>query len=593
MSSSRTFLPKPLDGTVVKTVRRVLSLTSKGRSVSAIVGLTFSNFIEIVGLTLLIPIFSLALFGEKEHVSRKAEILLQAEQWLGVGLPNSLGYLVGFFIAILLLKSLIVIAITRANSRIVSQVTQSVRIRLIRALLAARWSYFVDQKVGHLSHLVTTEANMVGETFDTAIAYCTALLQIIMYLILACIISWQLAAYFMVLGPAIFFVFSRLLKWSKKAAHEHAQATHAMSSAFVDVLVNMKTIKVMNLEHSFTRSFLRDTRDSEKSQRLKVFSADFARELQEPIVACAMVAFLLLAVREISSTASGILVLGVIFVRTADTFYSIQRMHQRLTLRSIYLDWILDIVANVESQSERTGGGLAPTLQKALAFENVSFSYSGGHRALVDCKIIIPAKSVTVIIGPSGAGKTTLLDLILGLQQPTLGRILADDTPLTDVDLKAWRRLIGYVPQEINLFNANIRANVALGDIAVPDERIWHALRLAGAIDFVERFPEKLDHVVGERGMALSGGQRQRITLARALLYEPKLLVFDEATSALDPTTEEEIGNHLASLARELGLTVIAVTHRPYWVGIADQILTVENGVVNSGGREASSSLHG
>ena len=107
------------------------------------------------------------------------------------------------------------------------------------------------------------------------------------------------------------------------------------------------------------------------------------------------------------------------------------------------------------------------------------------------------------------------------------------------------------------------------------------ALFLAGASQFVEGLPDGLDYIVGERGLALSGGQRQRIALARSLLHEPKLLVFDEATSALDPITEEEIGRHLTKISGELGLTLIAVTHRSYWTDIADQIVTIENGIAN------------
>jgi ABC-type bacteriocin/lantibiotic exporter with double-glycine peptidase domain len=105
---------------------------------------------------------------------------------------------------------------------------------------------------------------------------------------------------------------------------------------------------------------------------------------------------------------------------------------------------------------------------------------------------------------------------------------------------------------------------------------------LAGAAGFVEALPNSLDYVVGERGLALSGGQRQRIALARSLLHEPKLLVFDEATSALDPATEEEIGRHLTKIAADLGITVIAVTHREYWMESADQVITVEAGIVRA-----------
>jgi ATP-binding cassette subfamily C protein len=134
------------------------------------------------------------------------------------------------------------------------------------------------------------------------------------------------------------------------------------------------------------------------------------------------------------------------------------------------------------------------------------------------------------------------------------------------------------VAQEIILFNDTIRANVALGDATLDDERIREALRAAGLGEFMKHLPEGLETKVGERGFKLSGGQRQRVALARALVGKPKLLILDEATSALDPTTEAEICETVAAQAGQV--TVLAITHQPSWVGRADRIYLVENGGV-------------
>ncbi len=564
---------------VLATARKVLSFTSPIKTIVAVLGLSISNIVEIAGLALLIPILSQALFGADGHGSRKAEVLLEMRQWIGFNVPGSLDILIGIFVGVLILKSVIVILVTRMNARIVATVTRDIRIRLIRSLLGARWGFFVNQKVGHLNNLVTNDANVVGETFDTVVIYCCSILQVAMYISLALLISWELAVFFLILGPIIFVVFSRMLKWSKQVAREHAHEVHTLSSAFVDVLINMKAIKAMDRNSAFTRNFMRDTRKSERAQRMKVFSADFARELQEPIIAAAMALFLILAVRDLGVSSGGLVVLGMVFARAADSFYSIQRMHHRIALRSLNLEAILNVVDEAEAMVELSPGREQATFNSGVTMRDVEFRYPNGKIALQDCSLQFPVGSVTVIMGPSGAGKSTLLDLLLGLQQPTRGEVLVDNRGLENVDLSAWRRMIGYVPQDASLFNASVRINVALGDDDVPDERIWRALTLADAEGFVRELPGNLDHIVGERGMAISGGQRQRIALARSLLQNPKILVFDEATSALDPATEEEIGRHLARISRELSLTVIAVTHRPYWMEIADQIVTVEGSI--------------
>jgi ATP-binding cassette subfamily C protein len=132
-----------------------------------------------------------------------------------------------------------------------------------------------------------------------------------------------------------------------------------------------------------------------------------------------------------------------------------------------------------------------------------------------------PADQLTVIMGPSGVGKTTLVDLLLGLYAPHRGPILVDGVPLAELDLHAWRCMIGYVPQELVLLHDTVFANLALGDPGITPEQVQGALRTAGAWPFVASLPEGPKTTVGERGMQLSGGQRQRIALARALLFKP------------------------------------------------------------------------
>jgi ATP-binding cassette subfamily C protein len=181
-----------------------------------------------------------------------------------------------------------------------------------------------------------------------------------------------------------------------------------------------------------------------------------------------------------------------------------------------------------------------------------------------------------VLTGPSGAGKTTIADLILGLYQPDEGQVLVDDVPLREIDLASWRSRVGYVPQELVLFHDSIFANVALGDRRIGKAEVQHALEVAGAWDFVRRLPDGVMTHVGESGAKLSGGERQRIALARALVAKPRLLILDEVSSALDPDTEWQICRGIRELAGEMA--VLAITHRPAFLEIADVIYRIEAG---------------
>jgi ATP-binding cassette subfamily C protein len=214
-------------------------------------------------------------------------------------------------------------------------------------------------------------------------------------------------------------------------------------------------------------------------------------------------------------------------------------------------------------------------LQRQLEFRGVTYAHDGSRHILHDANLRIPSRGLTLIIGPSGSGKTTLLDLIVGLREPQSGRILVDGVPLPELDLRDWRRQIGYVPQESVMVDESVAHNLALGE-DIPEEKIRAALRAADALQFVEAMPEGLQTRVGQGGSRLSGGQRQRLAIARALIHEPRLLILDEATSNLDPEAQEAIVETVAHLKSQVA--VLAVAHQERMVRVADQVLRLANG---------------
>jgi ATP-binding cassette subfamily C protein len=208
----------------------------------------------------------------------------------------------------------------------------------------------------------------------------------------------------------------------------------------------------------------------------------------------------------------------------------------------------------------------------------VSFGYDK-HLVLADASIEIPAGRLTTLIGPSGSGKTTIVDLVIGLLRPQCGMVCIDGIPLTELDLKAWRHMIGYVPQETLLLHDSILHNVTLDDPELGEQDAVEALQAAGAWEFVSRIPAGIHSTVGERGTKLSGGQRQRIMIARALVHKPRLLILDEATSALDPENEAAIGKTMEDLRGRL--TILAISHQTALVERADRVYRLHDNTVS------------
>jgi subfamily B ATP-binding cassette protein HlyB/CyaB len=224
-----------------------------------------------------------------------------------------------------------------------------------------------------------------------------------------------------------------------------------------------------------------------------------------------------------------------------------------------------------------------PPIQGNVAFDKVRFRYRpDAPEALRGVNLEINAGEMLGIVGPSGSGKSTLTKLIQRLYVPEQGRVLVDGVDLALVDPPWLRRQIGVVLQENILFNRTVRENIALGDPTRPMDEIMTAARLAGAHDFILQMNHGYDTVIDERGGNLSGGQRQRIAIARALVNNPRILIFDEATSALDAESEEIIQHNLASIARDR--TVVIIAHRLSAVRQCDRIITVEEGEITEAG---------
>jgi ATP-binding cassette, subfamily B, bacterial HlyB/CyaB len=235
-------------------------------------------------------------------------------------------------------------------------------------------------------------------------------------------------------------------------------------------------------------------------------------------------------------------------------------------------------ILNTTPESNFSPGRVAlPAIDGQITFEHVSFRYRvDGTQILHDVSFSVSPGQIVGIVGSSGSGKSTLAKLVQRLYVPESGRILVDGADLTMVDLAWLRRQVGVVLQENVLFNCSVSENIALADPAAPADRIIAAAKLAGAHDFILELSEGYDTIIGERGSSLSGGQRQRIAIARALMLNPRILIFDEATSALDYESERAIQQNMKQIAT--GRTVFIIAHRLSTVRHADRIFTIERG---------------
>jgi len=217
-------------------------------------------------------------------------------------------------------------------------------------------------------------------------------------------------------------------------------------------------------------------------------------------------------------------------------------------------------------------------IEGEIKFKNIDFSYDNGHKILNNFNLNIPAGAITALVGPSGGGKTTIVRLIFRHFDPVSGQILLDNYNLKDLELFSLRKLLSIVPQEVDIFNSTVAENISYAKRSASFREIEAAAKIANASEFIEKLPNKYNTIVGERGMRLSGGQRQRIGIARAVLADPKILVFDEATSNLDVESEKLIQEAINKIAKDK--TIIIIAHRLSTIKMANKIAVIENGQV-------------
>ncbi len=443
-------------------------------------------------------------------------------------------------------------------------------------MLGARWGYLLEHPAGRIANAFSGEVGRSQQAYQVATQFVAEAVETLILLLLALAVSWKLALAALTIGFGTAAAVHVLVRRARQAGRAQTQITKELVNLLTDTLDNLKPLKAMGAQREFVEFFDRRLHRLRRALRQQVTNREALRNGQDALLAICLGLAAFLAIAVLSISLEQMIVVGVILSRVLTGFGRLQSYLQQAAIAEAPFREVEGLIAELAANQEHAGGDLSPAFVSELRFERVRFAY-GALPVLQGASLAVPAGSITVLTGLSGAGKTTLIDLVLGLHRPQSGRILLDGVDLAQIQLQAWRQMVGYVPQELILFDASIQENLTLGDPAHTGDDVAEALRLAGAEGFVAALPDGIRTVVGTKGARLSGGQRQRIALARALVRRPRLLILDEVTSALDPESEQAICRNIAALRERT--TVLAVTHRPAFLAIATQVYEIERGL--------------
>src|SRR5262245_24884688 len=550
-----------------------------GRSALTLVSLLFAGVADGLGLLLLLPLLNLATSDAARvpgnGLSGLGHMLTKALSAIGV--TPTVGALLVVILVCLALKAVFLLLANAQVGYTVAHVTTDLQLSLLRSLLAARWEFYVRQPVGSLTNAVGTEALRASQAYVQGARTLAVLIQTIVFAGAAFFVTWKGALLSLAVGGLVLFGLRRLVRMTHHAGTRQTQLLKSLLTRLADSLQSVKPLKAMAREELVGSLLGSESKRLNRALRQDVISTEALSAAQDLAMGLIITSGLYVALIQWKLPFNAVLVMILVLARSLASLAKTQRQYQKMkSYESAF--WSLQAIIEDTSRARETNPeGTSPSLEKSVRLNNVSFGY-GKISVLRNASLTVPAGSLTAIMGPSGAGKTTIADLIIGLIRPQQGEILIDNVPLEQIDLRQWRRKIGYVPQESLLLHETVLWNVTLGHPEVNEGDVEAALRAAGAWEFVAELPQQIHSSVAERGTALSGGQRQRIAIARALARRPKLLILDEVTSSLDPQTEAAICQTLQGLRGQL--TILAISHQPAVVDVADRIYRIQNGEV-------------
>lgn len=510
----------------------------------------------------------------------------QIALYIGQGNVQRIAYWLGLATGVFLLRSVFQYGEKIVIIRAALDVALDVRASLYAHLHRLGLDYFEQARTGDLTYRLTEDIDRTGEViYKMSQQFVSCVLQLIFIPLYMLYLNWQLTVVSFILAPLVAWLIGqfgrRLLILSRRSQTQIS----SLSSLLTEVFSSIRVVQAFAAQSYEVQRF---NQEAEHNRRA-LYRTEQLKAMQHPVVGflqalSIMLLFLLggwqisqgnLAPQDFVSYLTAIALL----LHPIDL---VTQHYNEFKQTEASVERIFAIQAIQPSLVEKPDAFALPPVTGKVEFSHVSFAYQPGQPVLQDLSLRVHSGEVVALVGSSGAGKTTLVNLLMRFYDPQAGQVLIDGTDIRDVTLDSLRHQIGIVPQDITLFSGSIAQNIAYGDTEPDWAAIKHVAQIANAHGFIQQLSQGYHTWVGERGANLSGGQRQRIAIARALYFNPRILILDEATSALDSESEALVQEALERAMENR--TVFVIAHRLSTVRQADRIVFLERGhIVESG----------
>ncbi|HHQ3651888.1 TPA: BC-type lipopolysaccharide transporter PglK [Campylobacter coli] len=558
---------------MLKKIFFILSKEDKKFLFSLLLFSVFISFIESFAISLVMPFITLA--SDFSYFDRN-KYLISLKEYLNIPVFEIIVYFGVGLIVFYVFRALLNAYYFHLLARFSKGRYHAIAYKVFAKFLNTDYENFTQKNQSEILKSITGEVYNLSTMISSFLLMMSEIFVVLLLYTLMLLVNYKITLFlslFMIINA--FILIKVLSPIVKKAGLKREEAMKNFFEILNTNLNNFKLIKLKTKEDGVLNLFKTQSEIFAKANITNESVSAMPRIYLEGVGFCVLVFIVVFLVFKNQSDISGILATISIFVLA---LYRLMPSANRIITSYhdlLYYRSSLDIIYQILKQKEESLGEEKIDFDKELRLENLSFGYKDKKNLFTCLNLSIKKGEKIAFIGESGCGKSTLVDIIIGLLSPREGRVLVDKNELNMKNVKNYRQKIGYIPQNIYLFNDSIAKNISFGD-EVDEEKLQRVIKQANLEHFVKNLPQGVQTKVGDGGSNLSGGQKQRIAIARALYLDPEILVLDEATSALDTESEARIMDEIYKISKDK--TMIIIAHRLSTITRCDSIYRLEHG---------------
>ena len=535
------------------------------------------SLVETIGISAIMPF--IAVVSDTSLV--EDGLYKRVFDFFGFATPES--FIISFGIAIVffyIFRGIYFVILTYFTRRYSNSIFKYYSKKAFKINLSIPYKLYAQKNSGQLMHSILSESRDVGNVLFHLLRLCSEFFTILMVYSLIIIVNWQMTLLITVILFCIVVLFLYFLtKITSIQGKIKLTTGRKMSAILKEALSDIKFIKLKGNESGVLTSYGNVIDKFTKADLTTNVLGSIPKGVLESIGFSFLIGFVVIIIWRFNDASMVIPIMSMYALALFRILPSTSRMIFEVN-KIVYSEETINKVYENLQQTYENEGEEPVSFENSIRLENISFQYATGGEVISNVSLKIDKGDKIAFVGESGSGKSTLIDIITGIHKPVSGTLFVDNVAITNDNIRAWRKKIGYIPQSIYLFDGTVAENVSFGS-KYDEDKIIDALKKANIWDFLSR-KDGIYTQVGEGGIQLSGGQQQRIGIARAIYDDPKILVLDEATSSLDNETEQKLMDEIYNVSERKTLIIIA--HRLTTVERCARKIRVENGITVMGG---------